>query len=112
MYKLPKILIIALKRFKTKLLYRDKNTAFVDFPLRGLNMNAYLADRKEGENWIYDCFAVSNHFGGLGGGHYTAFAYNEQLNTWLSFDDSVVSRATGNSAVTSAAYVLFYRKVS
>ena len=23
---------------------------------------------------MYDLFAVSNHFGGLGGGHYTAYA--------------------------------------
>jgi ubiquitin C-terminal hydrolase len=23
---------------------------------------------------LYDLFAVSNHFGGLGGGHYTAYA--------------------------------------
>lgn len=25
---------------------------------------------------IYDLYAVSNHFGGLGGGHYTAYAKN------------------------------------
>jgi len=25
---------------------------------------------------LYDLYAVSNHFGGLGGGHYTAYAKN------------------------------------
>ena len=25
---------------------------------------------------IYDLYAISNHYGGLGGGHYTAFAKN------------------------------------
>ena len=24
---------------------------------------------------MYDLYAVSNHFGGLGGGHYTAFVH-------------------------------------
>lgn len=26
------------------------------------------------ERYLYDLFAVSNHFGGMGGGHYTAYA--------------------------------------
>jgi ubiquitin C-terminal hydrolase len=25
---------------------------------------------------IYDLYAISNHYGGLGGGHYTAYAKN------------------------------------
>ena len=25
---------------------------------------------------LYDLYAVSNHFGGLGGGHYTAYCKN------------------------------------
>ena len=29
---------------------------------------------------IYDLYAVSNHFGGLGGGHYTAYAKNNIIN--------------------------------
>ena len=35
---LPKILIFALKRFKHRNSYRDKNGAFVDIPLKELDM--------------------------------------------------------------------------
>ena len=79
LYKLPQILILALKRFKAKMYWRDKNTAFVDFPLEGLDLGEFLGEKKEGEEWVYDCFAVSNHYGGLGGGHYTAFAKNSEM---------------------------------
>ncbi len=41
---------------------------------------------------IYDLYAVSNHYGGLGGGHYTAFAKNKYKNEWYKFDDKSVSK--------------------
>lgn len=60
---------------------------------------------------IYDLYAISNHFGGLGGGHYTAFAKNKFDNEWYNFDDSHVTQITDVSQLlTSAAYVLFYEK--
>ena len=37
---------------------------------------------------LYDLFAVSNHYGGLGGGHYTAYAKNN--GKWYDFNDSSV----------------------
>lgn len=54
-------------------------------------------------------FAVSNHYGGIGGGHYTAYAKNTMFNTWYDFNDSIVKEFKGNP-ITDAAYVLFYRK--
>lgn len=61
----------------------------------------------------YDLYAVSNHFGGLGGGHYTAYGKNFHDNEWYHFDDSFVSKVKAeeaeNSIVSSAAYILFYR---
>jgi len=37
--------------------------------------------------------AVDNHFGGMGGGHYTAFCRNKEDGQWYNYDDSRVSKA-------------------
>jgi hypothetical protein len=37
---------------------------------------------------VYELFAVSNHFGGMGGGHYTAYAKQTDDGRWWCFDDS------------------------
>ena len=64
---------------------------------------------------LYDCFGISNHFGGVGGGHYTAFAKNPMSGKWYNFDDSSVSPAGQisrhgyDTMVSSSAYNLFYR---
>lgn len=48
--------------------------------------------------------------GGLGGGHYTAYAKNLKNGQWYNLDDSSVSVVHPNQVVTEAAYVLFYRR--
>jgi len=50
----------------------------VDFPLENLDLNQkVLAKRYSNDkDYKYDLFAVSNHYGSLGGGHYTAYAKN------------------------------------
>ena len=57
---------------------------------------------------IYDLFAVSNHYGGMGGGHYTAHAKNE--GRWMHFDDSTVTEVRPSEVQSAAAYVLFYKR--
>lgn len=63
---------------------------------------------------IYDCFAVSNHFGSVGFGHYTAYGKNPTDGVWYEFDDSSVTRVDKsyrrNNIVSSGAYNLFYRR--
>lgn len=61
---------------------------------------------------VYDLFAVSEHSGGLGGGHYTAMCANFLNGKWYAFNDSNVSPTTAERSVSPQAYVLFYgRKV-
>jgi ubiquitin carboxyl-terminal hydrolase 4/11/15 len=59
----------------------------------------------------YDLCAISNHYGGLGGGHYTAYCKNKSTGKWYHFDDSSVTEMDGDShdrLVSKAAYVLVY----
>ena len=58
--------------------------------------------------FIYDLIAVDNHYGGLGGGHYTAYAKNCLDNKWYYFDDSRVSPAEPERSIAGSAYLLFY----
>ncbi|KAG8436187.1 hypothetical protein GDO86_007333 [Hymenochirus boettgeri] len=72
-------------------------------------MSEFVCDPKAGP-YMYDLVAVSNHYGGMGGGHYTAYAKNQEKNQWYYFDDSSVSAASEDQIVTKAAYVLFYQR--
>ena len=133
-YKAPEILILHLKRFKNKGTYRkEKNETNVQFPLM-LNMTKYLIDPKPMSSYIgllkkqgkycetsfeceyrseepmYELYAISNHYGGLGGGHYTAYAKNR--DKWLELNDSSVSVVSENDLKGSGAYMLFYRRVN
>lgn len=57
----------------------------------------------------YSLFAISNHYGGMGGGHYTAYC-RKQGSEWYEFDDSSVSSVAEDRLVGAASYVLFYRR--
>uniref|UniRef100_A0A3Q3BCG7 Ubiquitin carboxyl-terminal hydrolase n=1 Tax=Kryptolebias marmoratus TaxID=37003 RepID=A0A3Q3BCG7_KRYMA len=109
LWSLPRILVVHLKRFSYNRCWRDKLDTLVDFPIRDLNMSEFVCDPKAGP-YVYDLIAVSNHYGGMGGGHYTAYGKNKVDEKWYNFDDSSVSSASEDQIVTKAAYVLFYQR--
>ncbi|KAJ0391978.1 hypothetical protein P43SY_002887 [Pythium insidiosum] len=121
-WKLPDVLIVSLKRFEYRNeILRDKLDVFVDFPLEGLDMSPFCLEQRHtggaSDRQQYDLFAVSNHYGGMGFGHYTAFARNwndagEKYPGWYSFDDSQVSPVMPGQVKSSAAYILFYKRRS
>ncbi|KAK8441257.1 hypothetical protein ACI3L0_003784 [Candidozyma auris] len=104
------ILTIHLKRFSSARAFSDKINMVVDFPIEGLDMSNYVQAESE-EPLIYDLVAVDNHYGGLGGGHYTAYAKNFRDQKWYYFNDSGVNEVNDpREAVKGAAYLLFYKK--
>eukprot|EP00057_Strongylocentrotus_purpuratus_P021281 XP_011675755.1 PREDICTED: ubiquitin carboxyl-terminal hydrolase 4 isoform X2 [Strongylocentrotus purpuratus] len=107
LWKLPKVLIIHLKRFSYNRFLRDKLDTLVTFPTENLDMSSSVICPNGGP-YQYDLVAVSNHYGGMGGGHYTAYAQNACTQNWYYFDDSSVSDASKEQVVSKAAYVLFY----
>eukprot|EP01091_Cochliopodium_minus_P018951 TRINITY_DN781_c0_g1_i1.p1 TRINITY_DN781_c0_g1~~TRINITY_DN781_c0_g1_i1.p1 ORF type:complete len:934 (-),score=338.84 TRINITY_DN781_c0_g1_i1:16-2817(-) len=107
LWSLPDILVIHFKRFQYNKYWRDKIDQVIDFPVEGLDMSKFVVQPTE--NSLYDLFAVSEHYGGMGGGHYTAKVKGRN-NQWYSCDDSSTSPTSPSSTISSAAYVLFYRR--
>ncbi|XP_018417101.1 PREDICTED: ubiquitin carboxyl-terminal hydrolase 15 isoform X3 [Nanorana parkeri] len=109
LWSLPPVLVVHLKRFSYSRYMRDKLDTLVDFPVSDLDMSKFLINPNAGP-CRYNLIAVSNHYGGMGGGHYTAFAKNKDDGKWYYFDDSSVSTASEDQIVSKAAYVLFYQR--
>ncbi|KAF9006082.1 hypothetical protein BDQ17DRAFT_1277689 [Cyathus striatus] len=131
LWKVPDILVVHLKRFSNSRALRDKIEAFIDFPVEGLDISELVGERgvakrllEQGadieslglgdvqEPLVYDLFGVDEHMGGLGGGHYRAYAQNHMTGKWHHFDDSFVTQAKASDAVNANAYLLFYRRRS
>jgi ubiquitin carboxyl-terminal hydrolase 4/11/15 len=150
LWKAPDVLVVHLKRFSNSRTLRDKIDAFIDFPIKDLDLENMVRERavakklkEQGvdlaelnltsldEPLIYDIYAVDEHIGGLGGGHYRAYALNHENEKWYHFDDSYVRPAKPEDAVVSPlvlmsigfkltkwrgdkqnadAYLLFYRR--
>ena len=119
-YRAPYYLIIQLKRFKRNQLHQpfymsythssSKNDKVIRFPINNLNMNKYVIGkpRNDNVNYMYDLYAVSQHYGGASFGHYTAACRNG--GKWYCFNDSNVSEITNrDDIVDSGAYLLFYK---
>jgi len=116
-YRSPKVLIIQIKRFKLKetnsffssSYQNKKNDCFIEYPVNTLDLGPYICGPKTDGN-KYELFAISQHYGSLSSGHYTALCKNR--GKWYSFDDESVSRADEKQVVNKAAYLLFYRRIS
>jgi ubiquitin C-terminal hydrolase len=144
---LPQVLVLSLKRFEFRDVsgvtgfqgsaHREKIDAFVDFPVDGLDLAPFCQDAAdsggsgggggdaagqdgaEGEGTVYDLFAVCNHYGRMGFGHYTAAARDWEGSglsaQWFSYDDNDVSGPCSPEEVEAEvhsrdAYILFYRR--
>jgi ubiquitin carboxyl-terminal hydrolase 2/21 len=113
-YRYPHVLVVHIKRFSTSgsLLSgsrRSKITTNIKFPLRGFDLSEFAVHDDGQPHVIYDCFAVANHSGGLGGGHYTAYAKVSEQQ-WALFNDESASLVDESRIGGPEAYVLFYRR--
>ena len=107
LYYIPKILIINFKRFIKESSRWEKNDENIDFPINNFDMKDLMIGPDK-DHSIYDLFAVSQHYGSTEGGHYTAVCKNS--GKWYNYDDSSVTVTSPWACLSSAAYVLFYRR--
>ena len=103
-WTIPDILVVHLKRFGGNRSFRDKIDVLVDYPIEGLDMTERVGLKEDGKEYVYDLFAVDNHYGGLGGGHYTAYAKNFYDGQWYDYNGEFTLFAANIGA--SANFVL------
>jgi hypothetical protein len=115
-WKVSDVLIIQLKRFVRSGHVAKKLETAVDFPEK-MNFREFLVGPQSEQDQWYRLYAVSNHMGTLGGGHYTANAivqspFEEPSETahWCLFNDSGVTDGAPGIR-SSSAYLLFYEKI-
>jgi ubiquitin carboxyl-terminal hydrolase 4/11/15 len=109
-WSVPKVLIVHLKRFQYSRMYRDKIDTFVDFPVENFDLSKWVIGSQSEGSLIYDLYGVSNHMGGLGGGHYTAYIKSAEDGKWYDMNDSSTSSVGASEIKSSSAYVLFYQR--
>ncbi|KAF8202403.1 ubiquitin carboxyl-terminal hydrolase 4 [Pholiota molesta] len=129
--RLPPVLMVHLKRFEANGRFSDKIDTFVDFPMKSLDLTNYMppplppgADKSQLNGGLpmspedprtqlppyrYDLYGVTNHYGNLSSGHYTAFIASR--GGWMYCDDSSVKPVDPKQVVGQKAYVLFYKRV-
>ena len=92
----------------------------------GLDLTEYVHCPDEPQP-IYDLYAISNHFGGMGGGHCksclslkmaddmfisfsvdTAYAKNHETKKWYNYDDSHVSETSEDRLVVRTPHNICY----
>lgn len=132
--KLPPVLVIHLKRFYASMDSTNtyiKKQNFVHFPTIDFQISNYITRslKQEHGSSTYKLYAVSNHYGTMNRGHYTAFCKNAKTQSyvkntfitflnaylfnqfnfrWYKYDDNYVTQIASNDVVSSAGYILFY----
>ena len=100
--KLPKFLVIQLKRFSGYSI-RSKLSTPVEFEER------WEVCDNTGKTHVYSLYGIACHLGGIYGGHYTAYCkYNRQ---WRYFNDTYAIAKSWDHVKHQEAYILFYEKI-
>ncbi|KAG0938159.1 hypothetical protein G6F32_009539 [Rhizopus arrhizus] len=113
--RLPDVLLIHLKRFSADGLFKNKLDVMVKYPIKGLDLYNYVSrfipprpsssstsSAQDRTLSTYDLYAVSNHYGSLSGGHYTAYVKDGHRNIWHYFDDSKFSTCDESKVVVKS----------
>lgn len=120
--RLPLVLTLHLKRFRSAARTMEKISTHVAFPL-AFDANPYCCSSRkvpsqlddlaigcEGSTF-FDLFGVVEHAGSFQGGHYTAFARTStNPNRWHHFSDVHVKEVSELEVLGAQAFLLFYAK--
>ncbi len=117
--KLPKYLVLHIKRFTTNQFFTEKNPTIVNFPVKGLNLadcvpvpenttkNTTSTTNSSGA--VYDLVANIVHEGKAGEGSYKVHVYRPAEGVWYEVQDLQVVEVLPQVVALSEAYMQVYQ---
>eukprot|EP00002_Diphylleia_rotans_P029191 TRINITY_DN5931_c0_g1_i2.p1 TRINITY_DN5931_c0_g1~~TRINITY_DN5931_c0_g1_i2.p1 ORF type:complete len:327 (+),score=67.35 TRINITY_DN5931_c0_g1_i2:705-1685(+) len=110
--KLPKYLILHLKRFKKNNFFMEKNPTIVTFPVKNLEMKDYLEieDESASIETKYDLLASICHEGEPGKGTYHVHIFSKPHDQWFDMRDLICTEVLPQLITLSEAYVQIYER--
>eukprot|EP01117_Protostelium_nocturnum_P007170 TRINITY_DN2571_c0_g6_i2.p1 TRINITY_DN2571_c0_g6~~TRINITY_DN2571_c0_g6_i2.p1 ORF type:complete len:505 (-),score=160.84 TRINITY_DN2571_c0_g6_i2:19-1533(-) len=106
--QLPQVICFVLKRFCWTSTSRAKVNTKIVFPIKGLDLGPFTCSKEE---VIYDLQSIVMHHGmDLQAGHYTAYCYNHEADTWEHYNDAQVHIVLESEVLESEPYILFYER--
>ncbi|XP_048729177.2 ubiquitin carboxyl-terminal hydrolase 44-like isoform X2 [Ostrea edulis] len=111
--KLPNVLRLHLKRFRwSGRNHREKISTQVAFDdILDIEPFCDKSEVEKGESYVYNLLGVIIHHGrGFGSGHYTAYCWNTEANSWINCNDSKVKLCSKEEVLLSQGYILVYTK--
>ncbi|XP_027363959.1 U4/U6.U5 tri-snRNP-associated protein 2-like [Abrus precatorius] len=112
--RLPKYLILHMRRFTKNNFFVEKNPTLVNFPVKNLELKDYipLPTPKENEKLRskYDLIANVVHDGKPGEGFYRVFVQRKSEELWYEMQDLHVSETLPHLVALSEAYTQIYEQ--
>ena len=111
--ELPSTLIIHLKRFAFHGSQGDKIDAPVRFPFTKTDFASYVFSSDSNRPYPeYDLISCVCHFGGLHGGHYTAYTKHPVSQKWVYYNDhkAELRNPEEEKDTDREAYILIYQQ--
>ncbi|XP_031124838.1 U4/U6.U5 tri-snRNP-associated protein 2-like [Ipomoea triloba] len=112
--KLPKYLILHMRRFTKNNFFVEKNPTLVNFPVKNLELKDYipLPSPKDNEKLRskYDLIANIVHDGKPGEGSYRVFVQRKSEALWFEMQDLHVTETLSHVVALSEAYMQIYEQ--
>lgn len=106
--RLPRYLVLHMRRFRRNNFFKEKNPTIVNFPLQGLDMKDYTDGPQPSTK--YNLVASLRHEGELEKGQWSAYIQNRGNGKWFEVNDITVTEVMPQLISVSEAYLQIYER--
>ena len=111
--RLPKFIILFIKRFTKNTFFVEKNPTIVNFPVKGIEFGDLLSDEdkaKHKEGTTYDLMANIVHDGSWEKGSYKVHVLHKGSGQWYEMQDLHVTSILPQMITLTEAYIQIYER--